>query len=273
MGLGRVSHASEEPDADQAKAAKRVARLAAMPPRRAWRRMTSAERLLKTAEAELAVYGAVVSPDASAAYEARAAQRTTAEAPGEALAPRGASVPRPPDDRPESYPVRQDALQGQATPSDGDHGHLTDSPVGVTFRHIDMVITLLEAGSTFAIPMKQYGRRQAEDLPAGDGAKFVTVRAEVLNDAARSICLTCSRPIQTYVFDDRGRRFDSIGRLYQIAGNPDCDDHLQPGFTSQMTWVYRVPINAGIVAFEFEDVSDFTRNPTVPPTRIPLGGG
>jgi hypothetical protein len=34
------------------KAAKRAARLAAMPPRRAWRRMTPEERLLSTAEAE-----------------------------------------------------------------------------------------------------------------------------------------------------------------------------------------------------------------------------
>lgn len=242
VGLGR----------EQAKAAKRAARLAAMPPRRAWRRMTIEERLLKTAEAELAVYGAIISPDASSAYEARAAQRATAEA------------------APESHPVHQEAVQRQAEPGDRDHRRLTGSPVGVAFRHIDMVITLLEAGSAFAIPKKQYGRQQREDLLAGDGAKFVAVRTEVLNDAAWSIDLTCSRPIQTYVFDDRGRRFDSIRSLYQIAGNPECNENLQPGFSSSMTWVYRVPLQASVVAFEFEDVSDFTRDPTVPPTRIPL---
>ncbi len=270
MSLGRALHAKEGPAAEQAKAARRAARLAAMPPRRAWRRMTAEERLLKTAEAELAVYGTIISPDASSAYEARTAQRATAEAPDEALAPRGTALRRPADDQPASHPVRQSASPGQAEPGDEDHEQLTGPPVGMAFRHIDMVITVLEARSTFTIPKKQYGRRQPEDLLAGDGAKFVAVRTEVLNDAARSICLTCSRPIQTYVFDDRRRRFDSIGRLYQIAGNPECGDYLQPGFTSQMTWVYRVPLQASAVAFEFEDVSDFTRDPTVAPTRIPL---
>ncbi len=233
--------------------------------------MTPEERLLKTAEAELAVYGKIVSPDASSAYEARAATQETAEAAGQTPALPRSSVPRASAaDRPESLTSRWAALQRQAKKGGGNHSQLPGSPIGATYRHIDMEITLLDARSAVAVPKKQYGRRQAEDLLAGDGAKFVTVRTEVLNDAARSIDLTCSRPIQTYVFDDCGRRFDSVARLYQIAGNPECNENLQPGFTSPMTWVYRVPVHASIIAFEFEDVSDFTRDNTVPPTRIPL---
>jgi hypothetical protein len=233
--------------------------------------MTAEERLLKTAEAELAVYGSVVSPDASAVYEARAAERASPAAAGESQAMPGAAVLHAPAaDQLASHASRQAALPREPKPGGGDHRHLARSPTGATYRHIDMVIMLLEARSAFAVPMKQYSSRQKDDLRAGDGAKFVIVRTEVLNDASISICLTCSRPIQTYVYDDRRRRFDSIGSLYQIAGNPECSDHLQPGFTSQMTWVYRVPLHSGIVAFEFEDVSDFTRDPVVPPTRIPL---
>jgi dTMP kinase len=54
--------------AERAKAERRAAKLAAMPPRRAWKLMTDEERLLKTAKLELDLYGIVVSPEASAAY-------------------------------------------------------------------------------------------------------------------------------------------------------------------------------------------------------------
>lgn len=71
----------ERAAAEEARAAKRAAKLAAMSPRRAWRRMTPEERLLKTAEAELAAYGEIKSPDAKAAYDARAARRAAPAAP------------------------------------------------------------------------------------------------------------------------------------------------------------------------------------------------
>ena len=66
--------------AEEAKAAKRAAKLAAMPPRRAWKKMTQEERLLKIAQAELGVYGEVVSPEAKAAHDKRAAKRPIANA-------------------------------------------------------------------------------------------------------------------------------------------------------------------------------------------------
>lgn len=80
--------AEEQAAAEEAKAAKRAAKLAAMSPRRAWKHMTPEERLQRTAEAELDVYGQVRSPDAKAAYDAR----TLKGAP--------ANVPRPPESAP-----------------------------------------------------------------------------------------------------------------------------------------------------------------------------
>lgn len=73
--------AAAQAAAEEAKAAKRVAKLAAMPPQRAWKKMTPEERLLKVAEAELGVYGEIVSSEAKAAYEKRAAKRAAASAP------------------------------------------------------------------------------------------------------------------------------------------------------------------------------------------------
>jgi hypothetical protein len=69
--------AAAQAAAQKAKADKRSARLAAMTPRRAWKHMTPAERLLRTADLEMQAYGEVASPDAQAAYEARAAQQAT----------------------------------------------------------------------------------------------------------------------------------------------------------------------------------------------------
>jgi hypothetical protein len=79
--------------AGEAKAARRAARLAAMSQRRAWKRMTPEERLLRTAEAELAVYGEILSPDAKSAHDIRAAKRAAADWPGApGCVPPGTSV-------------------------------------------------------------------------------------------------------------------------------------------------------------------------------------
>jgi hypothetical protein len=67
--------------AEEAKAAKRAAKLASMSPQRAWKRMTPEERLLSTAESELAAYGEIVSAEAKAAYDRRAEQRAALNPP------------------------------------------------------------------------------------------------------------------------------------------------------------------------------------------------
>ncbi|WP_300604569.1 hypothetical protein [Trebonia sp.] len=94
--------AAAQAEAEKAKAAKRAAKLAAMSPRRAWRRMTPEERLLKTAELELEAYGEIRSADAKAVYEARAAKRVAAHEPTPSksvppvtTAPRAAAADRP----------------------------------------------------------------------------------------------------------------------------------------------------------------------------------
>ena len=148
--------------------------------------------------------------------------------------------------------------------------------VGRTFRHLGIAITLIDVDCSFAIHLNKSGYRGAsgretyEQVAAGDGAKFITVSTRV-NDSKTSIDLTCGGyPIANHLVDDRDRRFDAIHKLYQIRGNPECNDNLQPGFASDMTWIYRVPLDANILAFEFEDLTDFTRDRTVKPTEIPL---
>lgn len=107
------------------------------------------------------------------------------------------------------------------------------------------------------------------DVPADPGAKYITLQTRVFNDGKHSIDLTCGCPVLTHVIDKRARKFDSIDKLYQIPGNPECNANLQPGFESDMTWIYRVSADAEIVGFAFEDISDFAA-PRLPPTTVTI---
>jgi hypothetical protein len=91
----KARQAAAHAGAQEAKAAKRAAKLAAMKPQRAWKRMTPAERLLRTADAEMEAYGEIRSRDAQAAYEERAARSTARNvpAPSKSLPP---PIPLPP---------------------------------------------------------------------------------------------------------------------------------------------------------------------------------
>jgi len=96
--------------------------------------------------------------------------------------------------------------------------------------------------------------------PAGPGAKFIIVSAHVINNAKKSMDLTCGYPIASDVVDDQGRHFDPIQSLYKIRNNPECNKKLQPGFDSDMTWAYIAPTSSHITDWRFKDASDSTND-------------
>ncbi|PJN06191.1 hypothetical protein CG723_40705 [Streptomyces sp. CB01635] len=99
---------------------------------------------------------------------------------------------------------------------------------------------------------------------AGADAKFVTVKTVVINEAKSSMDLTCDLPINNALIDDQGRRFDTVDDLYEVAGNPECNAQLQPGFKDEMLWVYRLPRDAKIASWEFSEYDlDSERTPTL----------
>jgi hypothetical protein len=99
---------------------------------------------------------------------------------------------------------------------------------------------------------------------AGSDAKYVTLKTTVSNEGKASMDLTCSLPIVNALIDDRSRRFDTIDHLYEVAGNPECNAQLQPGFKDEMLFVYRVPKDAKIVLWEFEEYDlESEPNPTL----------
>ena len=114
------------------------------------------------------------------------------------------------------------------------------------------------------------GNEKYTKTPAGDGAKFVVVQTHVVNNAKTSLDLTCSLPVSTRLVDDKERQFDPIDDLYKIKGNPECNDQLQPGFESDMTWVYRVPATANVVGWAFQDFTEFAAAPATDWTVVRL---
>ncbi|MGH3229175.1 MAG: hypothetical protein ACRDOA_11445 [Streptosporangiaceae bacterium] len=88
QAAAEARRAAAQAASEQAKAAKRAAKLAAMTPRRAWKHMTPAERLLRTADLEMQEYGEIRSPDALAAYEAQGTKPAVPEMPTESAPPR-----------------------------------------------------------------------------------------------------------------------------------------------------------------------------------------
>jgi hypothetical protein len=148
--------------------------------------------------------------------------------------------------------------------------------IGSTFRHLGIALTVIDVGCSFNVRLNNSkyrtgsGRETYEDVAAGDGAKYVSVKMRVHNESKKPLDLTCGYPIKNYLTDDRYREFTSIGEKYRIQGNPGCNEKLQPGFSNDMTYIYRVPLDANISAFMFEDATDSNRDRTIKATRIPL---
>ncbi len=91
------------------------------------------------------------------------------------------------------------------------------------------------------------------DVPPRSGAKIVRVDTTIENVGQKSIDLTCSYPVANKIYDSSKREFDTVDDLYKIPGNPECNADLQPGFSSPMSYVYEVPVDANIEFFGFAD--------------------
>jgi hypothetical protein len=161
-------------------------------------------------------------------------------------------------------------------PSNQSASSVAQAGIGSTFRQLGIVLTVIDIQCSFSVRLNNSryrtgsGRETYEDVAAEDGAKFVSVKMRVLNDSKKGLDLTCGYPIKNYLIDNRAREFTSIGKLYRVQGNPGCNEKLQPGFATDMTYIYRVPLDADVSAFMFEDATDFNRDRTIGPTRIPL---
>ncbi|MTE20180.1 DUF4352 domain-containing protein [Streptomyces sp. TRM43335] len=119
--------------------------------------------------------------------------------------------------------------------------------IGEEARNGGAVVTINKVWETESITMAGVAKK------AGAGAKYVILETVVFNDTKASMDLTCGLPIVNNLLDEEDRRYDSIDDLYEVAGNPECNDQLQPGFKEEMLFVYRVPKDAKVMAWEFSE--------------------
>ncbi|QLF84157.1 lipoprotein [Gordonia phage Pytheas] len=130
--------------------------------------------------------------------------------------------------------------------------------VGQPATHGGITLTVTKASSPDTYPVmegsykKNSGYDTYADTPPRTGGKLIRIDATVENNTAGSIDLTCSLPVVAYV-SDGSRMFDPVDDLYKIQGTPDCNEDLNPGFSSDMTWIFEVPVDTPIKMFIFRD--------------------
>ncbi|MEU4686462.1 hypothetical protein [Streptomyces xinghaiensis] len=139
--------------------------------------------------------------------------------------------------------------------------HNPDAKVGEEARNGGAVVKVTKVVEADAITFA--GARKS----AGSNAKYVIINTVVSNDGEASMDLTCSLPIVNALIDDQDRRFDTIEDLYDVAGNPECNVQLQPGFDDKMQFVYRVPKDTVVTTWEF---SEYDLENEVTPTLVDL---
>lgn len=133
--------------------------------------------------------------------------------------------------------------------------------IGDTQTHGGATVTLIDAEASRTLERNTSGHREGsgyetfEVVEADQGGRFVIATTEVQNDGSSSMDLTCSLPIMAKVVDAQGREFDTVKSLYELRGNPECNDQLQPGFSSEMTYAFLVPEGADIRGIYFQDLN------------------
>ena len=128
--------------------------------------------------------------------------------------------------------------------------------VGKTVRSGGIKLKVVSTRSARSLQMLDDYGEPTRTLRAKQGGRYVVVKTRLTNDAARGIDLTCSYEVDAKLLDAEDRQFDPIDSLYEVPGNPECNEMLQPGFKTTMTWVYLVSPGSDITTFAFVDVTD-----------------
>lgn len=84
-----------------------------------------------------------------------------------------------------------------------------------------------------------------------DKGEYVSVKTTVKNTGQSSMDLTCGFGVRALLINTDTQVYDPIDDLYRIIDNPECNDSLNPGFDTQMTWIYLVPEGTELGAFGF----------------------
>lgn len=128
----------------------------------------------------------------------------------------------------------------------------------VTARGATMVLHDLTRADEieFCAPDYQCGTQPNVMRQADQGGEFLVINSTVTNNSKSPMDLTCSAPIIAEVVNKKDQTYSTIDSLYEIPGNPECNEELQPGFSDEMRWVYLIPKDSEITRFQFKEIND-----------------
>lgn len=102
-------------------------------------------------------------------------------------------------------------------------------------------------------------------VKAPQGGRYFFVRTRLENDTKGAIDITCSYEIVATALDAEDREYQPVDELFQLRGNPRCNDKVQPGFKTTMTWAFLIPKGARVDRFTFQDVTEALESGTEEP--------
>lgn len=154
----------------------------------------------------------------------------------------------------------------------------TPSRVGQPATNVGVAATVKSITAVPTIALNQSGYRPGSgydtytDTPAGAGEKYVTVLTHIVNNESKPMDLSCGVPLKTFAVDDKGHQYAPMDQLFKFKGNPQCDEAVDPGQAADMTWIYRVPADAHLVSWQFQENNGgfFTLHRNDTPTVVQL---
>jgi hypothetical protein len=88
------------------------------------------------------------------------------------------------------------------------------------------------------------GGREAGLIGPRRGGRLVCVDIDFYNDGRESVDIYCSADLGMALIDRAGRKYDPLDDLYLIEGNTDCNERIQPGFSTSESIVFEIPEDA-----------------------------
>ena len=95
----------------------------------------------------------------------------------------------------------------------------------------------------------------AKTIRATGGGYYLVVNTSGKNGTKEPIDLTCGYPIDISAHDVEGAKYSPIDGLSQIAGNPGCNEEVQPGQAFKESFIFLLPGDAKPDRLEWASVN------------------
>lgn len=163
-----------------------------------------------------------------------------------------------------------DSNSSESTTSSSATGSSTTTPtetkkvpetaqIGDTLEEGGVKLTLNSFEEVSSVDVNQSGFKTGSgyetitQLTAEEGTKLYRADTTIENTDRTSMDLTCSYEVDIKVLSDKDQEYLPLENMHEIVGNPGCNDQLQPGFSTEMSWIFKLPADSKAIALFFVD--------------------